>query len=200
MKIIRILCPCLVVLLVLTCGCTAPVDTPPSSPPPAATSSIPAQGSSVPENFTLAVDSVTPGSGLPQEFTCTGSSRTPGISWENVPAGTQSYVLILDDPDAPAGTFTHWIVYNIPPDTQSIDPAQPDGKVLSGGAQIGLNSAGSRGYYPPCPPPGTSHRYIFRLYAVDMVVVQPTADRASIDRALTGHTLGEAQVRTTFKR
>ena len=200
MKIIRNLCSCLMVLLVLTCGCTVPVATPPSLSPPAATASIPAQVSSVSDNFTLTVDSVAPGSVLPQEFTCTGSSRTPGITWENVPAGTQSFVLILDDPDAPAGTFTHWIVYNIPPNTRSIDPAQPDGKVLSGGAQIGLNSAGSRGYYPPCPPPGKSHRYIFRLYAVDMVITQPTADRASIDWALTGHTLGEAQVITTFKR
>jgi Raf kinase inhibitor-like YbhB/YbcL family protein len=200
MKIIRILCSCLVVFLVLTCGCTAPGTTSPDTPSAPATTSIPAQVSTVSEDFTLTVDSVTPGATLPQEFTCTGSSRTPGVSWVNVPSGTKSFVLILDDPDAPSGTFTHWLIYNIPPDTLSIDPGQPDGKVLSDGAQIGTNSADSRGYYPPCPPPGKGHRYIFRLYAVDMIISQPSADRASIDWALDGHTLGKSQVVTTFKR
>jgi Raf kinase inhibitor-like YbhB/YbcL family protein len=200
MNIIRILCSCLMVLLVLICGCTVPDTSSPDSPTSAATASLPTQVSAVSENFTLTVDSVIPGAVLPQEFACTGSPRTPGVSWANVPAGTRSFVLILDDPDAPSGTFTHWLVYNIPPDSRSIDPAQPDGKTLSGGAQIGLNSAGSHGYYPPCPPPGKAHRYIFRLYAVDMVIAQPTADRASIDWALGGHTLGEAQVVTTYKR
>ena len=200
MKIIRILCSCLVVFLVLTCGCTAPGNTSPDSLSAPAITSIPTQVSTASEDFTLSVDAVTPGSTLPQEFTCTGSSRTPGVSWANVPSGTKSFVLILDDPDAPSGTFTHWLIYNIPPDTLSIDPGQPDGKVLSDGAQIGINSADSRGYYPPCPPPGKAHRYIFRLYAVDMIISQPTADRASIDWALDGHTLGKTQVVTTFKR
>jgi hypothetical protein len=200
MKILRIFSPCLMVVLVLICGCTAP-DTPsPDANSSPIDTSIPTLISTPSENFTLTVDSVAPGASLPQEFTCTGSSRTPGVSWENVPSGTKSFVLILDDPDAPSGTFTHWLVYNIPPDTRSIDPAQPDVKVLSDGAQIGINSAGLRGYYPPCPPAGKLHRYIFRLYAVDMVIIQPTADRASIEGALWGHTLGEAQVVTTFKR
>lgn len=200
MQFTRILCSCLVVFLVLICGCTAPVPSSPDLPASAATTSIPAQVSTASEDFTLTVDSVTPGATLPQEFTCTGSSRTPGVSWVNVPSGTKSFVLILDDPDAASGTFTHWLIYNIPPDAMSIDPGQPDGKVLSDGAQIGMNSADSRGYYPPCPPPGKAHRYIFRLYAVDMIISQPTADRASIDWALSGHTLGKSQVVTTFKR
>jgi len=122
-----------------------------------------------------------------------------------VPAGTKSLAVILDDPDAPSGTFTHWtfthwILYNIPATTLSIDSDQPNAKVLSDGTQVGTNTAGSRGYYPPCPPVGTTHRYLFRLYAVDMAISQPTADRASIDWALSGHTLGEAQVTTTFTR
>jgi Raf kinase inhibitor-like YbhB/YbcL family protein len=200
MKITRILCPCVMVFLVLTCGCTAPGTTSPDTPSTPATTSISAQVSPASEDFTLTVNSVTPGATLPQEFTCTGSSRTPGVSWVNVPSGTRSFVLILDDPDAPSGTFTHWLIYNIPPEALSIDPGQPDGKVLSDGAQIGMNSAGSRGYYPPCPPPGKAHRYMFRLYAVDMIISQPSADRASIDWALDGHTLGESQVVTTFKR
>ncbi|HNX18027.1 MAG TPA: YbhB/YbcL family Raf kinase inhibitor-like protein [Methanoregula sp.] len=200
MKSIRVLCSITIVILVLTCGCTAPVSTSGDSPASPVTTTIPAQVTPATTNFTMTVESITPGSVLPKEFTCAGSYRTPGISWENVPAGTKSFALIFDDPDAPSGTFTHWIVYNIPADTRNIGPAQPDGKTLSDGSQVGLNSAGSRGYYPPCPPPGKAHRYIFRLYAVDMVITQPTADRASVDWALDGHTLGETQVVTTFKR
>jgi len=146
------------------------------------------------------VDGIPDGSALPKEYTCTGSSLTPGISWTNVPQGTKGLVFILDDPDAPSGTFTHWLLYNIPVTTVGIDPDQPNGKVLSNGAQVGTNSAGSRGYYPPCPPVGTTHRYVFRLYAVDMAIAQPSADRASIDQALDGHMLGETQVTTTFTR
>jgi hypothetical protein len=200
MEILRIFSPCLMVAFVLICGCTVPDAPSPDANSSPVTTSIPTPIFTPSENFTLTVDSVAPGATLPQEFTCTGSSRTPGLSWENVPSGTKSFVLILDDPDAPSGTFTHWLVYNIPPDARSIDPAQPDVKVLSDGAQIGINSAGSRGYYPPCPPAGKLHQYIFRLYAVDMVIAQPTADRASIDWALSGHTLGEAQVVTKFER
>lgn len=200
MKSTRVFCILVIVSLVLTCGCTAPVQSQTESPGVTPTPAAPEQVPQTKANFTLTVESVSPGAVLPQEFTCTGSYHTPGVSWTNVPAGTKSFVLILDDPDAPSGTFSHWIVYNIPPGTLGIDPAQPDGKTLSDGSQLGLNSAGSRGYYPPCPPPGKSHRYIFRLYAVDMVISQPTADRASIDWALTGHTLGETQVVTTYKR
>ena len=108
--------------------------------------------------------------------------------------------MILDDPDAPRGTFTHWLVYNIPAVAGSMSKAQPDQKVLENGAQQGDNSAGSRGYYPPCPPPGATHRYVFSLYAVDMDISQPTASRESIDWAMNGHTLGKTEVVTSFKR
>ena len=132
-------------------------------------------------------------------YTCTGTSESPGISWENIPAGTKSLVLVLEDPDAHP-TFTHWLVYNIPPEIHMLARDQPNAKVLADGSQQGDSSAGSRGYYPPCPPPGPQHRYIFRLFAVDMVISQPTADRASIDWALTDHTLGEAKFTTVFRR
>jgi hypothetical protein len=117
-----------------------------------------------------------------------------------IPSGTKSLVLIIDDPDATAGTFTHWIVYNIPPTAGGLSAGQPDEKVLSNGANIGDNSAGSRGYYPACPPIGSTHRYVFRLYAVDMDISQPTADRDSINGALSGHTIAKTEFITTFKR
>ncbi|MFA5347267.1 MAG: YbhB/YbcL family Raf kinase inhibitor-like protein [Methanoregula sp.] len=150
--------------------------------------------------FTITVDSLAAGSVLPGDYTCKGASESPEVAWYGIPSGTKSLVLILDDPDAPDGRFTHWIVYNIPPVPGELERAQLNVKVLANGAQQGDTSAGSRGYYPPCPPIGTTHRYVFRLYAVDMDITQPTADRDSIDWALTGHTIAETKFTTTFRR
>jgi hypothetical protein len=151
-------------------------------------------------SFTLSVDSLVPGSALPDIYSCTGAGESPAVSWYGIPAGTKSLVLILEDPDAPGRTFTHWLVYNIPTDARGIPAARTAQKVLENGAQQGDTSAGSRGYYPPCPPVGTTHRYIFWLYAVDMDITQPTADRESIDWALQGHTLAKTGFSTTFGR
>jgi Raf kinase inhibitor-like YbhB/YbcL family protein len=148
----------------------------------------------------LQVSTIANGGALPDAYTCKGSGTSPPVSWDGIPPGTKSLVLILDDPDAPSGTFTHWIAYNIPPGKGSFAPAQPNAKVLENGAQQGDTSAGSRGYYPPCPPIGTTHHYVFRLYAVDMDITQPTADRDSIDWALTGHTVASTTLTTTFRR
>lgn len=201
MQIARGLLPCMLILMVFFCGCSGTAPSSSGSPDTTTATTAPAAtGSPAAGTFSLTVDGVPAGSALPATYACTGSSTTPGISWTNVPAGTKSLAFILDDPDAPSGTFTHWLLYNIPATTLSIDPDQPNAKVLSDGTQAGTNTAGSRGYYPPCPPVGTTHRYVFRLYAVDMAISQPTADRASIDWALSGHTLGEAQVTTTFTR
>jgi len=197
----RVLLPCMVIACVLLCGCSGTGTPPAVSPAATVTTAVPAAaGTTAAGTFALTVDGVPAGSALPATYACTGASTTPGISWTNVPAGTKSLVFILDDPDAPSGTFTHWLLYNIPATALSIDPDQPNAKVLSDGVQVGTNTAGSRGYYPPCPPVGTTHRYVFRIYAVDMASSQPTADRASIDWALSGHTLGKAEVTTTFTR
>jgi len=197
----RVLLPCMVIACVLLCGCSGTSPSPSGSPVTAGTTAAPAAtGSPAAGTFSLTVDGFPAGAALPQQYTCTGASTTPGLSWTNVPAGTKSLVFLLDDPDAPSGTFTHWLLFNIPATAMSIDPDQPNTKVLSDGAQVGTNTAGSRGYYPPCPPVGTTHRYVFRLYAVDMAISQPTADRSSIDWALSGHTLGKAEVTTTFTR
>lgn len=191
-------------LLVVAAVCISGCSTPPapaasSTPAPAA----PSSGTPVPAaagTLTLQVDSLATGSVLPDRYTCKGASESPGISWDGIPEGTKSLVMILDDPDAPSGTFTHWILYNIPPQKGSLDSAQSNAKVLENGAQQGDTSAGSRGYFPPCPPIGTTHRYIFRLYAVDMEITQPTADRESIDWALNGHTIAKTEVTTTLTR
>jgi Raf kinase inhibitor-like YbhB/YbcL family protein len=160
----------------------------------------PAQSAVSSAKLTLAVDSLSQGAALPDVYTCKGAGESPRVSWSGIPREAKSLVLIVDDPDAPAGTFTHWLVYNIPPEQGELAQGQPFLKVLSNDAQQGESSTGSRGYYPPCPPLGSTHRYIFRLYAVDMDITQPTADRASIDWALTGHTIAKTEFTTTFGR
>ena len=189
----------LIIVVVIAAGCTSPDPSSPVSPSP----SQPAdqQESKVPADaFSIRVASLAPGSALPDVYTCKGAGETPELAWNGVPPGTKSLALVLDDPDAPNGRFTHWIVFNIPPDSGGLAPAQPNAKVLANGAQQGETSAGSRAYYPPCPPVGSTHRYVFRLYAVDMDITQPTADRDSIDWALTGHTLAKTEFTTTVKR
>ena len=189
----------LIIVILLLSGCI-------STAPPATSATIaPTQSQYItppasPPGFTIRVDSIGAGLPLPDAHTCKGAGESPEIAWDIIPAGTKSLVLILDDPDAPNGRFTHWIVYNIPPVSGELAQAQPNAKVLTNGAQQGDTSAGSRGYYPPCPPIGTTHRYVFRLYAVDMDITQPTADRDSIDWALTGHTIAETKFTTTFTR
>lgn len=192
---------CLLIGCIILCGCTSPV-TPVSLPtsPPVTPVTSPNPVSSSPGGLTLDVALLEPGSVLPDRYSCKGAGDSPGVSWDGIPSGTKSLVLIIDDPDAPAGTFTHWIVYNIPPEKGSLARGQPNAKVLANGAQQGDTSAGSRGYYPVCPPIGTTHRYVFRLYAVDMDITQPTAGRDSIDWALEGHTISRTVVTTTFKR
>jgi Raf kinase inhibitor-like YbhB/YbcL family protein len=189
-----------IVAVVISGGCTSPAPSSFGSPSP----SPPANQlvvSTVPtETFMIRVASLSPGSVLPDDYTCKGTSESPEVSWSGIPNSTKSLVLILDDPDAPNGGFTHWIVFNIPPDSHGFSRAQPNTKVLPNGAQQGQNSGGLRSYYPPCPPIGTTHRYVFRLFAVDMDISQPTADRESIDWALTGHTIASTEFTTTFKR
>jgi Raf kinase inhibitor-like YbhB/YbcL family protein len=191
----------LVTLTIFISGCTSPA-TPGALTPSVSGTLSPDQVQTPvsPMGLDLNVGTLTPGSALPDSSTCKGAGESPAISWNGIPSGTKSLVLILEDPDVPTGTFTHWIVFNIPPQKGSLAPAQPNTKVLANGAQQGDTSAGSRGYYPPCPPIGTTHRYIFRLYALDMDVTMPTADRSSINWAMDGHTISKTEFTTTFMR
>jgi len=191
--------------LVIFGGCTT-TTSPSSVQPPSVTSQPtqsgqqPAQSAGPSGTLNLTVDSLSAGAALPEIYTCKGEGKSPKVSWSGIPDGTKSLVLIVDDPDAPAGTFTHWLVYNIPPLSGELAPGQPNVKVLSNEAQQGESSTGERGYKPPCPPIGSTHRYIFRLYAADLYLTMPTADRVAITEALDGHMLAKTEFTTTFKR
>ena len=185
-------------------GCTSTTSPSPGQSPTG--SSHPAQSGPQVQSavssgiFTLRVDSLSPGSVLPDVYTCKGTMASPQVAWSGIPEGTKSLVLILEDPDAPNGVYTHWLVYNIPPLDGEIAQGQTNAKVLSNGAQQGESSNGFRGYYPPCPPIGSTHHYLFRLYALDLYLTLPTADRAAIEQALASQTIAQTEFITTFSR
>lgn len=186
-------------------GCTSTTSPsaaqlPSGSSQPALPGQQPAQSAATSGTLILEVDTLSPGSALPDAYTCKGTMESPQVSWTGIPAGTKSLVLILEDPDAPNGVYTHWIVYNIPPLDGEISQGQANAKVLSNGAQQGESSNGFRGYYPPCPPIGSTHHYIFHLYALDRYLTLPTADRAVIDQALASQTIAKTGFITTFSR
>src|SRR5579863_5376862 len=140
----------------------------------------------------LTVSAFQEGAAIPKQYTCEGSDLSPSIEWSGEPAGTQSFALIVDDPDAPVGTWNHWLLYDIQASAHALAQGFQPGQA---GAS-GVNDFGKPGYGGPCPPKGRGpHRYFFRLYAVSALSLglKPGASRADIDRALKGHVLAEAQ-------
>jgi Raf kinase inhibitor-like YbhB/YbcL family protein len=136
------------------------------------------------------------GQAIPKRFTCDGANVSPPLAWSGVPAGAKALALIVDDPDAPGGLFTHWIVVNLPPETRSL----PEGaKALPAGSSQGINDFGKEGYGGPCPPKGR-HRYVFHLYALDTRVPQAKPSRPQVDVFLKKHTLGQGSLTGTYQR
>lgn len=138
---------------------------------------------------------------IPKRFTCEGEDISPPLSWTKSPGGTRSLALIVEDPDAPAGIWTHWVVYNLPARTTAIPESVPKENQLPDGGLQGRNSFGHIGYGGPCPPPGRAHRYFFRLYALNsMLSLRAGASRQEVLDAIKGHVLSEAQLMGRFKR
>lgn len=122
------------------------------------------------------------GNTIPKRFTCSGANQSPPLSFRGVPRDTKSLVLLVDDPDAPSGTFVHWVVYDIPVGTSDFTSGSSEGKE-------GINGAGKVGYMGPCPPPGAPHHYYFRLFALDTATLNPgvIADANTVRAAMRGH-------------
>jgi Raf kinase inhibitor-like YbhB/YbcL family protein len=152
-------------------------------------------------SFALKSTAFANGSEIPVRYTCSGANLSPALSWDGVPAGTHSLALIADDPDAPMGTWTHWLIWNIPAQTAALPEGVPLAEVLGNGARQGKNSSRRIGYEGPCPPPGKPHRYFFKLYALDAVLdVKAGADRSELEPDLNRHVLSETEWMGTFKR
>ena len=138
------------------------------------------------------------GKPIPSDFSCKGRDVSPALAWTEPPAGTQSFALIMDDPDAPMGTWVHWILFNIPASTRNLTEGTPTDAQLGDGSLQGKTSAGSNGYHGPCPPSGT-HRYFFKLYALDtMLSLSTKADKKELLAAMEGHILANAELMGTF--
>jgi len=132
---------------------------------------------------------------IPQRFTCDGEDLSPPLSWSEPPAGTQSLLLVFDDPDAPVGTWDHWLLFNIPPTIRSLPEGIPADAVVEGIGTHGSNSWHRLGYGGPCPPKGSTHRYFFRLYALDTFLdLGAGAGKDELAKAMQGHMLAMGQL------
>ncbi len=140
-----------------------------------------------------------PGAEIPEQYTCKGADISPPLQWSGAPAKAASFVLIMDDPDAPAGVWVHWVLWNVPRPAHSLPENVRE--QLDDGSRQGRNSFGKVGYNGPCPPGGQTHRYFFRLYALDgKLELATTASRAELDAAMKGHVLAQTEYMGTFHR
>lgn len=141
------------------------------------------------------------GGTIPAQHTCDGQDISPALSWSGAPEGTQSFALILDDPDAPGGAFTHWVIFNIPADTLELEEAIPVSTQLANGARQGENDFGTIGYRGPCPPAGKTHHYRFAVYALDITLeLTAGATKAQLLDAMQSHVLAQGELITVCQR
>ena len=137
---------------------------------------------------------------IPPQFTCDGRDISPPLSWSEPPADTQSLALICDDPDAPGKTWVHWVVYNLTPSTRFLSEAVSIEKGITGGGLQGINDFNKLSYGGPCPPGGT-HRYFFKLYALDkMLDLEPGATKAELEAVMKGHILDRGELMGHYSR
>jgi len=141
------------------------------------------------------------GKEIPVVHTCQGKDISPPLKWSGVPTGAKSLALIADDPDAPVGTWVHWVLYDLPPATTELAENVERSQYLPGGAKQGINDFRRLGYGGPCPPPGKPHRYFFKLYALDAVTdLKPGATKQELLKAMESHVLAEGQLMGTYQR
>ena len=149
--------------------------------------------------FTIKSTAFSEGANIPSRHTCDGVNLSPPLSWSGQPAGTKSFALIVDDPDAPGGTFLHWTFFDIAASVQALPEGQPATKL----GQSGINDFGKSAYGGPCPPPGRgSHRYFLKLHALDIPTLglSPGATLIQIEQKIKGHILGTAELMGRYER
>lgn len=152
-------------------------------------------------SFTIFSSAFHNGGDIPRKYTCEGTDVSPELSWTTPPSGTQSLALIADDPDAPVGTWTHWVLYDLPANASGLPENVAKMDELPSGARQGRNDFKKIGYGGPCPPPGKPHRYFFKLYALDgKLDLKPGASKQEVEKAMQGHILGQAEFMGKFHR
>ena len=152
-------------------------------------------------DLTLTSTAFANGDPIPQRYTCDGADVSPPLAWSGAPAGTETFALVVDDPDAPVGTWVHWVLFNIPADQRGLGEDLPAGRRLEDGSIHGTNGWGNLGYGGPCPPTGSTHEYAFKLYALETTLdLQPGAKKRAVTSAMDGHVLGRAALNGTYSR
>lgn len=140
------------------------------------------------------------GAMIPARYTCDGEDLSPPLDWSDPPGGTQSFALISDDPDAPVGTWVHWVVWNIPASNRALEENLPKTASLPNGAKQGTTDFRRVGYGGPCPPSGT-HRYFFKLYALDTTLNLPASTtKKDLEKAMQSHILAQAELMGKYHR
>lgn len=141
------------------------------------------------------------GQPIPAKYTCDGLNMSPPLEWSGAPSNTQSLALIADDPDAPVGTWVHWVIYDLPSGTTELAENTPQTQQLPNGAKQGVNDFRRPGYGGPCPPSGKPHRYYFKLYALDTKLdLKPDSTKKELLKAMDGHILAEGRLMGTYQR
>lgn len=145
--------------------------------------------------ITVTSDAFVEGGKIPVQYTCDGENKSPQLSWSGAPAGAKSIALIMDDPDAPMGTYVHWVLYDLPGDSVELSEG------VQGVGVAGVNSARKSTYSGPCPPRGPEHHYIFKIYALDKVLgLSAGATKADVESAMQGHVLAAGQLVGVYGR
>jgi Raf kinase inhibitor-like YbhB/YbcL family protein len=153
------------------------------------------------EHMQLTSTAFAEGAPIPAKYTGDEKDLSPPLKWTGVPAGTKSLALIADDPDAPVGTWVHWVLYDLAPTTTELPEDVAKSQYVAGGAKQGQNDFRRLGYGGPAPPPGKAHRYFFKLYALDKVLeLKPGATKKEVERAMEKHILAQAQLMGTYQR
>lgn len=138
---------------------------------------------------------------IPVKYTCDGINVSPSLSWSLLPTGTKSLGLIADDPDAPVGTWVHWVIYDVPFHLSGLPEGVSKNPVIEGLGVQGTNDFHRSGYDGPCPPRGSPHRYYFKLYALDCLLnLKPGATKQKVEQAMQGHILGQGQLMGKYQR
>ncbi|MCZ6601597.1 MAG: YbhB/YbcL family Raf kinase inhibitor-like protein [Planctomycetota bacterium] len=143
------------------------------------------------------------GGAIPKKFSCEGAEVSPPLAWSGVPPGVKSLAVICDDPDAPVarGVWDHWVLFGLPSDAVSLEEGIAKDKVLPNGAKQGTNDGKFIGYQGPCPPEGSSHRYFFKVYALDKELdVEPGITKPELEKAMEGHILAQGQLLGKYQR
>lgn len=160
--------------------------------------SVPAQAEEATGKIEVRSPAFGEGEMIPVDFTCEGADMSLPIEWANVPSGTKSLAILMEDPDAPSGNWTHWLVYDLPPSLRRLPAGIPAAELMSYGGMQGRTDFGKPGYGGPCPPQGI-HRYFFKVYALDkMLGLRPGVSKQELFKAMQGHVLAEGQLTGTY--